>query len=444
MLGFGELDLEVFQLLAAENLVGGYVVGGGGVLSHLDIAVLVAHPVVAFDAVEDQVAAFLTDDVINILENSLELLFADIGVDGHDDVGGTQVVREHRVRCAHLALEGGEEAGNGIGVDAVNLVLAVLLPGAGPGDGVHAHLTGDKLIGAGGGQGVVVHDLVVHKLLAPFQAGQHTGLQQGIGHLAVADDDVIAQRGVEAAHDGIEQEDAAVAGLLGGQAQGVLHAVAIGVIVGEGMSHVVQILHGLGHFQAQLVQPVLTHGHVQLALGAVIQLGQAVEDAVHIGRVQLRASQPVKIAGQLLVLVGSQIQQQVLTAPADQVVNVDAVHVVDIHAGAHALVEVIHQVELDRNADVLENLLIDEVVRGIGRPAVAQGIDSDANLHRLIRKGKRAQAEQHDRGEQQGKQFFHGDTLLFIFLYASAYIVLMKKFSPSRPLRGCPARSISG
>ena len=365
-------------------------------------------------AVEHQLGAIVGYEVIDQLEHGVQLFVGDVGADAVHYVGGVQVVGEHRVRRAHFGLEGGEEVSHGVGVNVVDLLLAIGLPDAGPGRGQHADGTGLELIGAGGGDAVGVDQLVVNKLLAPLEAIHHAGLQQGIGDLAVADDDLVAQHGVEAAHDGIEHIHA----LGSGQADGVVQAVLVRIVVGEGISHIIQLLHGGGHLQTQRIQPVLTDGDAVLMLGAIVDLGQGIQLTVHIAGGHFGAAQPGLVVGQLVVQIGGHVLQGFHVHPGDHVVHVGLDHVGGVaagDAGVNGGVEIVYQHQLHGNAGVFQDLLVDEVVLQVGRPAVAQGADSDFDFDGLVRAGGyHAQRKRHHRYEQQRDEFFH---VRFSFLF---------------------------
>ena len=148
------------------------------------------------------------------------------------------------------------------------------------------------------------------------ECGLHTfGVCATPGDIAVFILDVaqaiVAQIHAEAFKEGMHAADGGGKHVhaVKGDAVGVVLTVAIGIVIGESMCHSLQLFHGGGDLQAQPIQPVLTNPHHVCVAQGVVNLGQAVQLAVHIQALNRQAAVKVHeffqlVAGVLFIDFG--------------------------------------------------------------------------------------------------------------------------------------------
>ena len=230
------------------------------------------------------------------------------------------------------------------------------------------------------------------------------------GHGAVLEQDLA----VPVAHADAERgEDVLEAGGVGHarrQADGVLHAVAVRIVVGERVEHVIEAVEVGRHLHAHVRQPVLADGEV-LEVGA--RLGdERVDMAVLVGH---RHVELVAAVGQdvraVLLEQRRHVEQAARVAQLKQRVGVE--HAVDVRLGAGGD----HRVELGavvRLGDHRDTDLGADAVAELGEHAVdLGGVVVARNEHRqhglFIRHRRQSKDREHQHeGEQQGQSLFHG------------------------------------
>ena len=221
-------------------------------------------------------------------------------------------------------------------------------------------------------------------------------------------------------------------------------AVAVGVLLLEGLEHFVQLVHGLGHFHAHVGQPLLVDEGAGEAVGLVQgDLRDGVDAAVrrgHIGlgrRVLLQIF--VHVGGHIPVLV--EVDQVALGAPLVGVQHVHARVAHDIgelvggdHQGQLGLpvlsvVEIAGEVDAQFILEVLDHDHLGPVFQ-TGRQGtrhrhiddlVADGVALGVVVAPLFGAGRGREAQQHRAGQNQGHQVLvlsHRIGLLFIYLNA--------------------------
>ena len=198
-------------------------------------------------------------------------------------------------------------------------------------------------------------------------------------------------------------------------AVGIVQAVAVGILGGEGGHDLGELRGGGGNLKAQLFQPVATidDGVVGLGLGA----GQGVKAAVHIAAGKLLGGQYAGGNGHLLrgEVVG-QIQKQAVPRPLLEG-GVEVLYVDDVGqvAAGHDDVQPVGVVADRRRLDFQGDA-----------GALAPGLDDGVVLHLEGggqapdgREGRLCQGTgaggQHEHSQEQRYEFLHGDTVLSIY-----------------------------
>ena len=269
----------------------------------------------------------------------------------------------------------------------------------------------------------------------PLQGVPHVGGHGGIGQFAVVE----IPSGIALEHGDavlVEQEVHPAGFLAAAGGDFISDAVAVGVAGLEGAQHFHQFVLGGGHFQAQLVQPVLTdHGAMALI---VKDLGH-VPDAVLAGGVALADDVPHILAhhfpamGRVFLQVVGQIQDG---AVVDQLV----LHAVDHHVHVGGVARRDAQIELlgvggaavpldvghdDAKAqDILIEVVHDAVLFG-GQIAGVVALELNVFRQHIILgqslgRGGKAGGKQHcDQhcGHDAGKRFLHGEASFYYFQY---------------------------
>ena len=336
-----------------------------------------------------------------------------LGGGGHDQTAGQVGIALGRAAEAVRADDACEGKDFGRILGALEGVAAGI-PVVGGADGleaVGAAAAGPQcLVGGHGGHG---GELGIHHAVL-IQLAQVVDRVEVPGVLHVGGDGAVLEQGVRAIGDAVRAEDGLPLGRLGhGQHQtdGVVLAVAVRILIGEGVQHVVELVQVGGNLHAQLLQPVRADGVVIdiTTLSRDDHIGGAV-DAVggRLGQVFAGVGEDV------LAVLGQQVVQRLQHALGDEFLRVGQVsgkHVGQVARGDQG-VELGGEVAggaldgLHAHADSLLDLLKHQVVL-VGRGA---DLEQPGDLGRLLlgRRGKRAQAQQQAQGKNQGQQFLHG------------------------------------
>ena len=377
----------------------------------------------------------------------------------------------HAGAVAHLVLGGVAHAlgaGQGLHGDVVKDLGVGLLgrPAAGAAERVGGDHADQRVLGGGavddglellgrlghgqlGDQALGVQLAAVAQTLAQRLAGQRGGHRAVVHHQARVGVIRIVQEGVEqVAHHVAAQLVRAVARAVAHQRQLVGLAVAVGILLLEGLERGIQLVGGRGHGQIQLVQPGLVDVEDVLVVVARLNadVGEGIDVAVpgvHLAPEQLLRLLAQVLLGGLIEVIGVLLevlvhgQQDALTAIVHLVADAQQQNF------RKFLLRGDHQVDLLRGVGVGQEeevegdagLVLDpegEVV-GVVIHHVGLGGQADRQRHAVRRDGQharrrhaghvghgqvalgqRARAAQRDeRAQEQGKQSFrHGDCLL--------------------------------
>ena len=206
-------------------------------------------------------------------------------------------------------------------------------------------------------------------------------------------------------------------------------AVAVGVLLLEGLEHFIQLVHGLGHFHAHVGQPLLVDEGAGEAVGLVQgDFRDGIDAAVgrgHIGlgrRVLLQIL--VHIGGHIPVVV--EVHQVALGAPFVGVQHVHAGaahHVGELVGGDHqsqlgapilGVIELAGDVDAQIVFEVFNQDNLGPILQTRGQGArhrhiddlVADGVAFGVVIAPLFGPGHGREAQQHRAGHQQGRQPF--------------------------------------
>ena len=383
----------------------GQLIGAG---NQGDGAVFVAGPVFVFNAGINQHHAFLGAHILKHLEDGFQFLIGHVGID--DGVVARILVVLGNAVAGIAAL--GQSANPGVIGFGVNfLVLSDVgsLEDVGPRHGGNGGVAGDnvRLHLAVGGEHVGIQQAFVEELLAHFQRFDHAGLQQGVGYFAVADDDVVAQHDVIGSGDGGQTVDAPA-----GEADGVLDAVAIGIVVGQEVAVVIQLVHGGGNLQIGILfVPVVANQEHQVVVADGLGGGDGIHFAVIVQGGNVGVFAVGTIDGVEHVGVAGQGQQHILSGIGAHLVSIAEEHVPIVTAhqtGSQRGVIFIQVNNAEVNAGAGQNGLVHKVVLQIGRSVVGVVVGVADDGYGFFSAGVDQTEGQHHHGhEQQRDELLH-------------------------------------
>ena len=344
--------------------------------------------------------------------------------------------------------------GAGQGIDADVAQAIGIIGGAHEAQGGAGHNADDVLVSAGHGQQVGVgvgegflgEQALVAELLQVLDGIEPLVLNVGHGDMAVLEQEHVA---VALEHERVGEELGGGAAPAGGGDEGDLIggvAVAVGVLLLEGLQHLIERIGGGGDFQTQILQPGLVDPH--LVLGLVgrggLDLRDGVDGAVRVGDVGQQV--PVRALGdglvhvnrQTLLIVGLHVQQSARIAIGlrNGVAQVADIHVRQLLAGGNHDVQLIVGIngrqigELEADIGALFDglgvdvvLVILNVIAGLNQDSDGGGLG--ASPDGVLAGGAQVALStgEADRRDDQGDRQRQNQKLLGLHRWGSSFII---------------------